>query len=940
MLGRDAELATLRAAVASLAEGRGGIVWIEGEPGIGKSTLVGAALAGAAERRCPAYRAVGHELGQHLPLRALIDALGTETASDVVELLHGGAAGTLIDGPPAVSGAVERFLALMDRLCATQPVLLAFDDLQWADEASLLVWQRLSAAVDQIPLLLVSGCRPVPVRPAVASLRRNVIGRSAEMIMLDPLRGAEIADLVGRLTGASPGPRLRRTVAHAGGNPLYVRELVDAFTREDRVRVDGGVAELVGAQVAAPPALGSAIRDRLDFLSAAATSALRMAAFLGTAFSVYDLVTITGRQAGELLPVLDEAIAAGVLAESGDRLEFRHELIRQALYDATPASARSALHRQIARALAEAGLPIDRVAVHLMSAPDAVDGWAMDWLAEHAVDLAFRAPDLAADLLAGAAHRCAADDPRHERLLHGQARALLILMRLDDAEAVARHALASAPDPATAAEMAWVLSAILIRGGRFAEAQQVLDTAMELPDLPPLWQARLRAWRAKTLSPTSRRAEGEAEAREAVAAGERIGDAVTLGHALQMLYMLSDYETGLEYVDRALDVIGDHPETTNLRLALLANRAENVEALGRPDLAELSLREALMLAERAGASWLPGIHVELARFYLLTGRWDEAWTEIEPLTANLGYVDRLIRLGGLAFIAAHRDDRVTSQRFLTVAATLPEPTGDVRGNATLLWMARAVDAEQRGGPARAAAVLAHTVSDEDRHEIYDRCLWLPDLVRLALAAGDPGLARAAAAAAEVDAAHEALPRRVGAARRARAMIDGDAAALLAVARDLRAGGSSLALGQTCEEAAVLLARAGDVAGARAALTDAVRAYLDLGAGWDVRRADARLREYGVRRGPRSVRRRPSRGWEALTPTETRVAAMVAQGRSNPDIAAEMLLSRRTVQSHVSSILAKLGFGSRMEIARDMARQASGADSGLVNADQAPRRPRP
>ena len=111
---------------------------------------------------------------------------------------------------------------------------------------------------------------------------------------------------------------------------------------------------------------------------------------------------------------------------------------------------------------------------------------------------------------------------------------------------------------------------------------------------------------------------------------------------------------------------------------------------------------------------------------------------------------------------------------------------------------------------------------------------------------------------------------------------------------------------------------GDVVGARAALTSAIRVYLELGANWDVRRADARLRPLGVRRGPRSVRRRPTSGWESLTPTESRVAALVAEGRSNPDIAAEMLLSRRTVQTHVSNILTKLGLGSRIEVAREYA----------------------
>jgi DNA-binding NarL/FixJ family response regulator len=154
-----------------------------------------------------------------------------------------------------------------------------------------------------------------------------------------------------------------------------------------------------------------------------------------------------------------------------------------------------------------------------------------------------------------------------------------------------------------------------------------------------------------------------------------------------------------------------------------------------------------------------------------------------------------------------------------------------------------------------------------------------------------------------------------------AVVEGDAPALLGLAEAYRSGGVPLLAGQAGEEAAVLLARAGEVTAARAALTEAVRAYLALGAAWDVRRADARLRRCGVRRGPHTVRRRPTAGWEALTPTEERVAALVARGRSNPEIAAEMLLSRRTVQAHVSNILAKLGYASRLEIAREAARRA-------------------
>jgi DNA-binding NarL/FixJ family response regulator len=132
----------------------------------------------------------------------------------------------------------------------------------------------------------------------------------------------------------------------------------------------------------------------------------------------------------------------------------------------------------------------------------------------------------------------------------------------------------------------------------------------------------------------------------------------------------------------------------------------------------------------------------------------------------------------------------------------------------------------------------------------------------------------------------------------------------------------LQVGWCSEQAALLLAQAGDTSGARAALNRANRAYTDLGAQWDIRRADARLRPHGIRRGPNSGRRRPTTGWGALTPTELRVAALVARGCSNPDIAAELLLSRRTIQTHVSHILTKLGHTSRIDIAREADRRAS------------------
>jgi DNA-binding CsgD family transcriptional regulator/tetratricopeptide (TPR) repeat protein len=919
-VGRDDELSVLRGAVAAVSGGRGGIAWIEGEPGIGKSTLIAATLADAVAYRCRTFRAVGDELGQRLPLRALLDALGPSGSAEIVALLNQDASHGVVEGPDAVPAAVERFLAGIDRLCATAPVVVAFDDLQWADEASLLAWSRLSSAVDQMPLLLISGCRPVPVRPAVASLRRSVIGRGALVLSLGPLAARDLATLVAKATGAEPGPRLRETVANAGGNPLYARELMDALLRGERVKVDGGVAELVEPIEQPLPALTAAIRHRLSFLSPEATPVLRMAALLGTDFSVFDLATVTGRSTSSLLPVLDEAIAAGVLAETGERLEFRHDLIRHALYQSMPASARSALHRQMARALSDAGLLVEQIAAHLVAAPDAIDGWAVDWLAGHAQALAYRAPDIAVELLPEAERRSDHGDPRHRAILRGIAQALFRMRRLEEAEAAARHARAVPGDPAWTGEMAWILASILYTGGRYAESLAVVDEALAVDAVPDQWRARLRVSRARALPLVGWRDDGRAEALTALVEGEQVGDRITIGYALQIMYVFADHEYGLTFADRALEVIGDLPEASDLRIALLTNRAYNLEALGRAQEADAAMREALMLAERSGAWRLPFVQTQMACQQIDTGQWDDAWAELEPMAGEMGLVERLLRCGGMAFIAAHRDDRAACEEQLRYAESLPEITGYLRANGTLLLMAQAVAAEQRSGAAAAAALLADTVDVDDIGELYERYLWLPDLVRLAVAAGDTDLARAAVTAAEADAATEPLPRWVLAARRARAVLDRDAAGLLAVAEEYRSGQAPLALGQTYEEAAVLLAEAGDVAGARSALSDAVRVYLTLGAAWDVRRADSRLRGYGIRRGPRTVRRRPTAGWDSLTPTELRVAWLVAEGRSNPDIAAEMLLSRRTVQTHVSSILAKLGFGSRIEIAREVERQ--------------------
>jgi len=243
-----------------------------------------------------------------------------------------------------------------------------------------------------------------------------------------------------------------------------------------------------------------------------------------------------------------------------------------------------------------------------------------------------------------------------------------------------------------------------------------------------------------------------------------------------------------------------------------------------------------------------------------------------------------------------------------------------------LSTARAAAAEAAGDRGRALDLLA-ALFDASRKDFPLPDDQAPVLVRLALQAGDGALALAATEGLERKAADEPSPRRLAMARWCRGQVDDDPQELLAVAETMAAASWPFDSAGAGQDAAVRFAaggegRAADPERARAALTAAVRLYSAMGAEWDIRRADASLRAHGVRRGQRSAHRRESTGWGALTASEQRIALLVGQGWSNPDIAAELMLSRHTVQTHVSSILSKLQLVSRIEIVRAVAEHAA------------------
>lgn len=947
-VGRGAEVGVLRELVAAVAGGRGGVAWVEGEPGIGKSALVREGLSGAADAGCLGLWGMADELRGRFPLGVIVDCLMAARAAvggeleGVSLLLRGEGAGDVI------AVAAERVLAAVDRLCAASPVVLVLDDVQWADEVSVSVWHRLAAATAQVPLLVVAIARPVPWSAPLVVARRGAAERGV-MLPVRPLPDAEVAVLVGELAGGRAGPGLAGLARQAGGNPLYVRELTEALVREGRVRVTKGVAELaVDAGSGAPVTLAAAIEGRLGFVSPEALVVLRMAALLGAQFSVRDLAVVSGRGGWDLAGLVREAVSAGVLVESGEQLAFRHGLIARALVDGMPTGVRAELHRDAARALAAADAGAERVAAQLAAAGPRLEEWALDWLTQRGQELADRAPRVAAELLDRAAGQVARadrwarggltgapgrDDVRWEVLAELLARVLLVLARNERAEAVAGEVLEATADARRRTRVAWTLASALRESGRRSQALEVISQVLPGADPADPWTARLHAARALTLVVDVRSANAGSEqifraaaaAAEALMAAQRAGDRLAAGYALHVQATLS-YRRGeeagaLRLSEQALDVIGDDPEATDLRLLLLSNRMGS--RFGSDEDVSAEASELIALAERAGTARLAMVRTAVAEMLFYQGRWDDALAELDAVldpAADIQSVVRMTAIGVAALIAAHRDDQPSLSAWLRAAEELePNVTEGKSPFGSFLSRASAMAAERDGRPADAVAILTADRPAGARIDL-DEAQAMLELVGYALTAGDEQAARDAAARCEQVAAELAdVKEAVALSRQCRGVTDSDPGLIAEAVAHFRGRPRPPDLAKALEDLAVAQAGRGELVAARACLNEAVGIFAGMGAEWDMLRADTRLRPFGVRRR-RAGTPRPRTGWQALTPTEAKIAALVGAGLSNPEIGSRMFLSRYTVQVHVSHILAKLQARSRVEIAGQVASQ--------------------
>jgi tetratricopeptide (TPR) repeat protein len=846
LVGRESEMALLTGLIKQVTQERGGSVLIEGEPGIGKSALVRAAVAEAPEAGCQVFWGSGDELGQALPLLPFLDGLRVREPSAnprreaIVRLLRGEAGADRGADVPAV--LAEQLVALVAEQCAVRPVILVIDDLQWADPASIALWGRLARSARQVPLLLIGMMRPVPRREDLLALRRAA--DEAARLELTALSEAAVADLVAALTGGRPGDDLLRLAEEAAGNPLYLTELVTALTRSSKVTIARtGVAALTASSV--PGSLSAAILDRLGFVTGPVREMLRAAALLGVDFAVTELAIILDRSVADLVGAIDEARAAGVLAESGNGMGFRHPLIRAALYDEMPAPVRAAWHRDAGRALAAAGAPADRVARQMLPAvagpgspAELRDQWMLSWLADAADQLVSQAPQMAVELLGKAV---AISPARHSWLASRLADALYRIGDRTTAEQVASRALEHANDPDLLVDLHWTLAQCRMMQDKSAESLATLDRALASPGISARHRARLLALTARTYSNLGEVERSAQAASSALAAASEASDNWAMGWALLVMALVTSIrghmDDALPLFDQALDVTQSDPALADLRLLLQINKAVTLGCLDRYEEALTEAGHARDLADQVGTTIrLAQAHSALAQLFFQMGRWDDALAEIGKLPEDLKEPGAACcELGIAAVISFHRGETSAARRHL--AAAVPHAKRIGHRHIGPLALARSLDCEQDGALSEALAALAEVFSDsdDDLEEIEDL---LADAVRLATATGDLSTAQDLAGHAAALGAGSQIPHQQANALYCRGLLDHDTSRLLAAAQRYDDASRPPQKAKALEAAAREFADADDLGQARAVFTAAVEAYASLGATADVARLQA------------------------------------------------------------------------------------------------------
>jgi DNA-binding CsgD family transcriptional regulator len=895
-IGRDEELGALQAFLDRPAKGVAGLV-LEGEAGIGKSTLWLAGVEAARERglRVLSSRPAEVELGvAHTGLGDLLEDVLPEVRDELeaprcraleTALLVGDETGESVDFR-SLAVAVRTALRL---LAEREPVLVAIDDVQWLDAPSAGALEFALRRLQEESIRLLFARRLGAGAPG-SELDRALDDSRVERVRVGPLSpGALQAILRDRLGLVVARPTLLRLHEASGGNPFFALELARALP------ADADPTQ----PLPVPGTLEALVRARLDALPHEARATLLLAC-------------AHGRIAPAHLDAdaLEPAFAAGVIEVVEGAVRFTHPLLASVLYQAASPSARRRAH---ARAADVAGDTLAR-ARQLALATEGPDPEIAAELEEAASAATARgAPILAAELGEHAVRVTPADASADRvRRAISAARAHLAAGEAARPRAIALE-LADRAEPGPLRAQALALLAELETLDR---ATELLEQALGEAEGNPLLEAALHRKLASTGRITRGRSWAEPHARRAVELAEQEGDDVLLAAATAMLavirFDLGDPEApGL--ADRAYELAAAsddaeqrHTATWALAHVLMwsvsTERARSVLEAHHRDWRDRDERTS------AVALWY------LAMVELSAGRWVLAaeyaervhnlWEQYEAATP--------MHFFPVALVAAHRGDLEQARKLARRGHELAAEQGAFLGGLEAiegivdLWSGSPV-------PAEAAFAAAEQRADLAQWREPNLRWWRADYAEALLELGRIDDAVTLLDAWEREAASVGrtwvlaqIVRCRGLVAAARGDVDGALRALDAAAAKHEEVDDAFGRARALLALGVVGRRARQKRPARDAIESALVGFEALGAAGWAERARAELGRIGGRAEA-----------EGLTAAERRVATLVAEGRTNREVAAALFLAERTVASHLSRIYAKLGVRSRTELARKL-----------------------
>ena len=932
LVGREGELAVLEEAAERARAGRGSLVLVAGEAGVGKTVLSRSALGQCGLR---VFEAAARQ-GGTAPYGPLMAVLRAHQPRDLGAAAADAWLAGLANEPHREHAAVlERLATAFVSACGDRPTGVLLDDLQWADEGSLEVIVGLAPLVESEPVFVIGTyrsdelSRTHPLRRLRSELRRQ---RRLHEISLEPLPAAECGVLLERVCGDRVAPSLVAVVVdRTSGVPFFVEELGAALLTGGRLRAGSAGLELRGGEkLPLPDNIRDAVLLRAVGLDDATQVALGVAAALGLRFDPDLAVGLAGLEGWP-----SEALLRGVVVEEpGGGLAFRHDLVREVFYDAVPWARRPALHRQIAERLQESGAPLATVAQH--------------WADGREPDRARRAFLEAADEYC-AVYACRDGARAIRRALTLWPEGAEESERLDALEKLG--VAAQRAGDLTGSVRAWreAASERRTRGepGPLGDALRGVAGVLELQGR---WENAIE----------TRQAAAEAFAaagRPADAANERLAAAAHLRSAASFrasLMLLQDA--------RAEAIEARRPDIEARVLGLEGNvRARMGE--GAPALALVHSALALAL-ERNLAGAAAEVYQRLADSYEHAGEYRAAReiynaafgycsaNALEPMSQLcLGCLSVVLRQNGdwahaeslcrqvlhspattphgraaaggtLGLVLALRGERRSARALLLEAATIARRIELAAMELLCGWGLAILD--QARSPAAAAdrcrVVLERWQSTEERHYVVAPLRWAATV--FAEADETPALRACTAALTQIaaDTGQDEAASAVAHALGEIALLDGEneqAATHFQHAVHLLAElAAPLERVESQRRAAAALAASGRREEAVDSLVAAHRTARKLGARPLTERLARDLQALGAKAEQRLGRLAAAQAQHGgLTRRELDVLRLVATGRTDREIAQELFLSHRTVEHHVRSIRMKLDCRSRTDAAR-------------------------